>query len=190
MPLGISLQQLMGLGRVEPHNEGESFCMTVLGLEAFAPGQCRQRLAWPRFAPHVGPFVAVARRRRNSHRPHHQRRARSHVAGLADAAALRPHFRGRLDAPHGQAGNLAGNLPLRSRRIVGNALRAEELAVAIRPPPRQPAMPPPWRERRSGRVGPQSARSEHSDHRLRPPLRHLQAGRLDYERSRSLGRDW
>ncbi len=31
--LGISLQQLMGLGRVEPHNEGESFCMTVLGLK-------------------------------------------------------------------------------------------------------------------------------------------------------------
>ena len=23
----------MGLGRVEPHNEGESFCMTVLGLK-------------------------------------------------------------------------------------------------------------------------------------------------------------
>jgi starch phosphorylase len=31
--LGISLQQLMGLGRVEPHNEGESFCMTVIGLK-------------------------------------------------------------------------------------------------------------------------------------------------------------
>lgn len=32
--LGISYQQLMGLGRVEPHNEGELFCMTVLGLKA------------------------------------------------------------------------------------------------------------------------------------------------------------
>ncbi len=32
--LGISHQQLMGLGRVEPHNEGELFCMTVLGLKA------------------------------------------------------------------------------------------------------------------------------------------------------------
>ncbi len=31
--LGISFQQLMGLGRVEPHNEGESFTMTVLGLK-------------------------------------------------------------------------------------------------------------------------------------------------------------
>jgi starch phosphorylase len=31
--LGISHQQLMGLGRVEPHNEGETFCMTVLGLK-------------------------------------------------------------------------------------------------------------------------------------------------------------
>ncbi len=31
--LHISYEQLMGLGRVEPHNEGESFCMTVLGLK-------------------------------------------------------------------------------------------------------------------------------------------------------------
>lgn len=31
--LGISYQQLMGLGRVEPHNEGETFCMTVLALK-------------------------------------------------------------------------------------------------------------------------------------------------------------
>ncbi len=31
--LGISLDQLMGLGRVEPKNEHETFCMTVLGLK-------------------------------------------------------------------------------------------------------------------------------------------------------------
>jgi starch phosphorylase len=31
--LGISFQQLMGLGRVEPQNESEPFCMTVLGLK-------------------------------------------------------------------------------------------------------------------------------------------------------------
>ncbi|MHC4398047.1 MAG: alpha-glucan family phosphorylase [Planctomycetota bacterium] len=31
--LGISLEQLMGLGRVEPQNESEPFCMTVLGLK-------------------------------------------------------------------------------------------------------------------------------------------------------------
>ncbi len=31
--LGISHDQLMGLGRVEPNNQGESFCMTVLGLK-------------------------------------------------------------------------------------------------------------------------------------------------------------
>jgi len=31
--LGISGDQLMGLGRVEPHNGGESFCMTVLALK-------------------------------------------------------------------------------------------------------------------------------------------------------------
>jgi starch phosphorylase len=31
--LGISPEQLMGLGRVEPQNEQETFCMTVLGLK-------------------------------------------------------------------------------------------------------------------------------------------------------------
>jgi starch phosphorylase len=31
--LGISYEQLMGLGRVEPQNQHESFCMTVLGLK-------------------------------------------------------------------------------------------------------------------------------------------------------------
>ena len=31
--LGISYDQLMGLGRVEPQNRSESFCMTVLGLK-------------------------------------------------------------------------------------------------------------------------------------------------------------
>ncbi|MCC6125145.1 MAG: alpha-glucan family phosphorylase [Pirellulales bacterium] len=31
--LGISLDQLMGIGRVEPQNDHESFCMTVLGLK-------------------------------------------------------------------------------------------------------------------------------------------------------------
>jgi glycogen phosphorylase len=31
--LGISHQQLLGLGRVDPHNENEEFCMTVLGLK-------------------------------------------------------------------------------------------------------------------------------------------------------------
>ena len=31
--LGISYEQLMGFGRVEPQNSNESFCMTVLGLK-------------------------------------------------------------------------------------------------------------------------------------------------------------
>ncbi|MEM9352206.1 MAG: alpha-glucan family phosphorylase [Planctomycetota bacterium] len=31
--LGISNEQLMGLGRVEPQNEQETFCMTVIGLK-------------------------------------------------------------------------------------------------------------------------------------------------------------
>ncbi len=82
----------MGLGRVEPHNEGESFCMTVLGLKLSRRANAVSALARPRLAADVGPSVAVARGGRNPHRPHHQRRARSQLAGLADAAALRPQF--------------------------------------------------------------------------------------------------
>ena len=96
--LGISLEQLMGLGRVEPHNEDETLLHDRAGAEALAPGQRRQQPARPRHAADVGPPLAVARRGRNPHRPHHQRRARAQLAGLADAAALRPQLPGQLDA--------------------------------------------------------------------------------------------
>ncbi len=135
--------------------------------------------ARPRHAPHVGPSLAVARRRGDPHRPHHQRRAHPQLAGLADAAALRPQVPGRLDAADGRARRLAGHPPGRSRRAVGNALRAEEPAAGVRPPPREPAVPPPRRERRRRRGGPQHARPQRADDRLRPPLRHVQAGRPD-----------
>ena len=38
--LGVSQEKLMELGRENPGNCNEDFCMTVLGLEAFAARQC------------------------------------------------------------------------------------------------------------------------------------------------------
>ena len=117
--LGISFEQLMGLGRVEPHNEGEPFCMTVLGLKLSRRANAVSSPARPRQPPDVGPSVALARRRRNSHRPHHQRRARAQLAGLADAAALRPQFSGRLAAADGRARSLAATFTTSIRANCG-----------------------------------------------------------------------
>ncbi len=77
------------------------------GLEAFPQGQRREQSARPRLAADVGPPLAVARRRGNSHRPHHQRRPCSHLARLPDDAALRSQLRARLDGPAERSGDLA-----------------------------------------------------------------------------------
>ena len=87
--LGISYEQLMGLGRVEPQNEGETFCMTVIGLETLASRKRREFLARLCLATHVGSLMAVACRGGSSHWPYHQRRSRPLVARLPHAIALR-----------------------------------------------------------------------------------------------------
>ena len=94
--LRISHEQLMGLGRVEPQNGSELFCMTVLALEAVPACQRGQFAARPSVAADVGALVAVAGGRGDSDRPHHQRRAHAELGGLADDAALRPALPRRL----------------------------------------------------------------------------------------------
>ncbi len=88
--LGISHDRLMALGRENPGNYYEQFCMTVVGAEAFAARQRGFVAAWRGFARHVdGPF-SRATRRRGSDRTHHERRACAVLAGAADVPALRP----------------------------------------------------------------------------------------------------
>ena len=94
---GSRIEQLMGLGRVEPHNEGETVLHDRPGPEAVAARQCRQSPCTGTFAAHVGAPLALAGRRGDPDRPHHQRRPQSQLAGLADAAAVRPALPGRLD---------------------------------------------------------------------------------------------
>ena len=73
--LGISYDQLMGLGRVEPQNRARAFCMTVLGLKL-----SRRANAVSQLHGHVtrrcGPTSGRGGWRKRFHRPHHQRRAR------------------------------------------------------------------------------------------------------------------
>ena len=63
----------MALGRVNPADAHEPFCMTVLALKAFARRQRRQRIAWPSQPPNVAMPLSRQTRGRSSHRPHHQR---------------------------------------------------------------------------------------------------------------------
>ena len=102
------------------------------------------------------------------------------LAGLADAAALRPLFPGRLDERHGRAGSLAG----RSTTIdpgelweTHHALKNLLLAFVRRRVSRQ------CRRRGESDEAVEAARNildpQHPHDRLRPALRHLQAGRPD-----------
>ena len=114
-------EQLMGLGRVDPHNHQETVLHDGAGPEGVAQGQFGQPVARPHHAPHVGSSVALARGGGDPHRAHHQRRAHPQLAGLANAAAVRPPFPRRLDLRHGRAGSLAEHPPRGPRRTVGDA---------------------------------------------------------------------
>jgi starch phosphorylase len=134
--LGISAEQLMGLGRVEPQNEPE----------ALAAGKRREQPPRPRHPTNVGAPLALARRGGDPHRPHHQRRTRRKLAGLADAAALRPPLPRRLDAKPGRARGLGGDPRRGSGRVVGDALHDEKPPVGLCPSARQSPVPTPRRK--------------------------------------------
>ena len=105
--LGLSPDALLALGRENPGNHGETFCMTVLALKlsrkanavSSLHGQV-SRAMWTGLYPGV-------RRGARADRPHHQRRARADLAGAADAPGLRPPPRaptGPSAAPSRSAG--------------------------------------------------------------------------------------
>ena len=177
--LGISFEQLMGLGRVEPQNEHEPFCMTVLGLKLSRRANAVSNLhghVTRRMWAHLWPWraeeeIPIGHITNGVHIPSW---LAYQMMQLYDRN-FAPGWLERLE----RAGDLAGDLRGRSRRVVGDALRLEEPAAGLRPPPRQPAMPPPRRERRRRGGRPQHPRPQHPHHRLRPPLRHLQARRPD-----------
>ena len=172
----------MGLGRVEPHNEGESFCMTVLGLKLSRRANavsCLHGHVSRRMWAHLWPWrveeeIPIGHITNGVHVPSWlawqmlQLYDRNFPAGWLQ----------RMGEPEAWKRIHAG----RSGRAVGSPLRAQEPAVGVRAPPRQPAMPPPRRKRRRRRSRAESARSEHPHDRLRPPVCHVQAGRPDHDR--------
>ena len=77
--LGISLRAAHGPGPRRAAERARAVLHDGDRPQAVAAGQRGQLAARPRLAADVGPPLAVARRRRNPHRPHHQRRPHSHA---------------------------------------------------------------------------------------------------------------
>jgi starch phosphorylase len=73
--LEISHEKLMELGRENPHDFNETFCMTVLGLKRS-------------FARHVDRPLSRSDPGRSAHRSHHQRCACAFMAGAANVPAV------------------------------------------------------------------------------------------------------
>jgi starch phosphorylase len=87
--LGLSPERLLGLGRVNPHDASETFCMTVLGLNTSQRANAVSalhgritRVMWSALWPGQGG--------RDSHRPHHERRSHPVLARPPDARPVRP----------------------------------------------------------------------------------------------------
>ena len=93
--LHLSFDDFMGLGRVNPADPNEPFCMTVLALKlsrsangvSALHGVVSRRMWQPLYpAPHRG---------ERADRPHHQRRPRADLGGPPDGPALRSAPGGR-----------------------------------------------------------------------------------------------
>ena len=178
----------MGLGRVNPHDGDETFCMTVLALKS-----CHRANAVSSLHGQVSRAMwsaALSRTQRGSRadRPHHQRRPRADLAGAADAAGLRPPSRAGLDRARERRRALGPDRRHRRRRAVGDAPDAEGAAHRDRAPPHRAAGRAARRARRARRPAPPRAELRRADDRLRAPLRHLQARRPDAARHRSVRR--
>ncbi len=86
--MGLSRHDFMALGRENPDSD-ERFCMTVLGLKLSRRANAVSSLHGEvSRAMWTGLFPGKAGRC-GSHRTHHQRRARAHVARAADVSPLR-----------------------------------------------------------------------------------------------------
>ena len=125
--LGLSPTTFLALGRVDPHNDGEDFCMTVLALKmshrANAVSSLHGHVSRAMWKP-LYPGVARGAR---ADRPHHQRRARQHLARAADAPGLRPAPRRRLGGTR-QRHAVGGDRRHRRWRAVGGASDAQDAA--------------------------------------------------------------
>ena len=129
----------MGLGRVEPQNEHEPFCMTVIGLKlsrranavSSLHGHVSRRM-WAHLWPwRVEEEIPIGHITNGVHIPTWL----AYPMHLLYDRVLRQ----RLAGVDGRRQGLAELVQRRSGRAVGNAQRSQEPAAGFRPPPRGPA---------------------------------------------------
>ncbi len=177
--LGLSHDDMMAFGRVNPHDHDEQFCMTVLALEGVPARQRGVVAARPRLARDVDAAAPGPARGPGADRPYHQRRARQQLAGAADAPGLRASpWRRLVDAQHA-AGSLAGHRERRRWRAVGDASDAQGAADRFHAPARRAAGGTARRAGRGHRAASPRAQSRRADDRVRAAVRHLQAREPD-----------
>ena len=123
--LGISHENLMGFGREHPTDYGGALLHDGAGPQAGSTRECGELAARRSFARHVAGPVSRRSGRCRAHRPRDQRRARTVLAGAANAPALRSPSRRRLATPERSVTHLVGNRDRRRRRVVGDAPEPE-----------------------------------------------------------------
>ena len=149
--LHLSYDDFMGLGRVNPADPNEPFCMTVLALKLsrYANGVSAlhgvvSRRMWQ-------PLYPQPHRGERADRPHHQRRPRPDLGGPPDAPALRPAPGHRLAQAPAAARDLGRDRDGRRRRALGDPAGAQGPADQLRAEPPGHPGPAPQRARRGRR---------------------------------------
>ena len=88
--VGMSWEEFLALGREDPKNANEEFCLTVLALRLRRALQRRQRAPRPRLARALAQPLAGPSRRRRAHRQRHQRHPHAVMAEPRHDRTARP----------------------------------------------------------------------------------------------------
>ena len=187
--LGLSQESLLGLGRENPNNGDELFCMTVLALRLSRRANAVSalhaevsRAMWTGlFQDKLEDDVPIGHITNGVHVP-------SWLAPQMFRLYDR-HLGTELAPAQQRSEDLAGHRQRRRRRTLGNAPQPEVAADRIcAPPGRGPGRAP---RRIAGRAAAPGARAEsrRADHWIRAAFRDLQAGQSDPDGHREAGFD-
>src|SRR3990167_6982856 len=172
--MGISFDELMALGRKNPSDHHEPLNIAVLALPP-APRQRGEPVAGGGAAPPLPLLFGRHPRARGPRRPRHQRRPHPHLGLARDGPALRPLPGPRVVAAPRQALHLEERGRHPRRRALVHPRAPPGAHGHLRPPPPDAAARAPRRLTGRNRPRPRRPQHPHPHHRLRPPLRHLQA---------------
>ncbi len=185
--LGLSRDALMGLGREDPGNYGEEFCMTVLALKLSRRANAVSalhgevsRAMWTRLYPgKTEDSVPIGHITNGVHAPTW---LAPQMFRLYDR-----HLGTGWHEHSGEAQHLGRHRKCRRRRTLGNAFGAEVAAARVRPAARDRTGRPPRRARFGPTASQPGVESRRPHHRICQTLRHLQASQSDTGGHRAAG---